>query len=180
MEERQKVKIKSFLKHPLFVGIVCVLFTAYITYNLTIMQIDYQKALEEQLTLKFEKTITEYSVNKSQDYVFSGILITNPTNRRIDIEQVSYRASAGFLEVSNETIKQQSAQTLSTFQQSVQTQQSEFKPYMSLEAGETKRMDGYFYLVMPKISGKYSLQFCVKTYTNKEFCMPQYLTLDVN
>jgi hypothetical protein len=180
----KKNKIKELTKNPLLVALVTFLLTilvvipltAHFTYKNTIAGIEYQKTITLSLLGK-----QELNVKQGQYIQFNGLTIYNPTSTKIALKGVYILIDDNWQRWNNKESndKKNSEITLNETSFDYPELQQSYKPYMELEPGETRLINGFFPLTCPKNQGRYVLTFFTDTMDGKRYFVDRSLIINV-
>lgn len=168
-------KQKNYLlQHPLLLVIISVVLTAFLTFVITAHFMN----LENELSVRFigeNKIITP----PNNTIAFNGITIYNPTSKKVSINNV-------YVERSSDWIKNQYREDINKTTQGQENITyvipeivNNYSPYMILESGETKLMNGQFNLKVPNKEGIYELNFYVETLDGKKYYVDRKMIIEV-
>lgn len=173
-EEREEKK-SLILKHPLLSVLISVALTALLTYFVTISAINY----ENELSLKFLGE-NEITVPPSQTIDFNGIVIYNPTSKKVSLKNMYVDRPASWINNQRQVSEQDGEENNEDeVIYNVPGLVQDYAPYMVLESGDTKLMSGQFTLTAPSKEGKYALSFYTLTLDGKRHEVDKKLIIEV-
>jgi len=166
----KKEKKKLLLKHPLTVTIFSCTLTAILTLTITLIILNLQSGLSVQLIGN-----NEIMVPPGQNIQFNLITIYNPTNTKVSLKNMHVRYPYGWLTKEEKNTEEGD----SGIGYSIPTLAGDYTPYMVLEGGETKLMEGQFNLIAPDKEGTYKLNFYTETLDGRKYYINRKLIVKV-
>lgn len=170
----------DFLNKPLYVAIISATIGAILGglfgYHIAISSIQYER--QEDLIIGIFGS-KEYFVVSGKEYRYNKLMISNPTQNKIVIETLYYKASNNWfeqLETKNITDGPSKINTPSL--PLIDEPPVEITPYMEIPPNDNVPMKGEFRL-LPRKTGTYYFQFCAITISKKEFCSKDVIILNV-
>lgn len=173
--QERKEKKSLILKHPLLSVLISVALTALLTYLITISAINY----ENELSLKFLGE-NEITVPPNQAIDFNGIVIYNPTNKKISLKNMYVDRPASWIN-NQQPLPEQNGERNNEDKivYNIPNLVNEYTPYMVLESGDTKLMSGKFTFTAPSKEGTYALEFYTLTLDDKRYNLDKRLIVNV-
>lgn len=186
-EEYKKEKRNDFWNKPFNVAIVTCILTALV-FVLIINPISYQSTTK---AIDYEKTLTATLYGKQGltlrpgEYLpFNSIILYNPTSNKVTLTNIYIKGDSNW-EKWNRAQKEETKQTNipseknSTIEYDIPELETNYKPYMELEAGESRIMEGLFSLNAPIKTGEYKLYFFAETLDGKHYEIDRPLIVKV-
>lgn len=177
--ESKKIEKKEFLNKPLNVAIICIILTAFVTYVVTIKSIDYENTLSVSLYGK-----QEIILKPKQKFQFNSIIIYNPASKKVNLEKIYIKNDYNWIRWNNAQKEEKEqinipSENNKTTEYDIPKLESDYKPYMEIEAGESRIINGLFFLTSPIKEGDYKLYFIAKTLDGKEYKIDRPLIIKI-
>ncbi len=186
-EAYKKEKRNHFLNKPLNIAIVtCILTT--LAFILIINPLSYQSTTK---AIDYEKTLTatlygkqELILRPGEYFPFNSIILYNPTSNKVALTNIYIKGDSNW-EKWNKAQKEETKQTNipseknETIEYDIPELEKNYKPYMELEAGESRIMEGLFSLNAPIKTGEYKLYFFAETLDGKHYDIDRPLIINV-
>ena len=149
--------------------------TAYLTHKNTIESIEYQKSLT--LSLLGKQNI---NIKPEQYFQFNGLIVYNPTNNKISLKGVYILSDEQWFRWNKGHISEKPAEIkVNETVFDLPQLETSYTPYMELEPGETKLINGFFEFISPKENGEYKLTFFTETIDGKRYVGDKPLIINI-